>query len=180
MRFANGAKTFCVVVAWGLSSILLGCGGDQPPPAPPPAPLPVVRPAPLPPKVEPQPSAEELAKKQAEIESAAGRTLRDFGAAVQVNEAGLVVYVNLLNHPRCNDEALEPLKSLKNVVALDLRGTKISDEALSIISGLGALEELYLGNTTVTDAGLAKLKPLSQLKVLNLVGTQVSDAGVIE
>ena len=178
MRFAAGTKTGSVAVVWGLGLILAGCG-KEPPPPPPPAPIPVARPAPLPPKVEPQPTAEELAKTQAEIEAAAAKTLRDFGAAVQVNESGQVVHVNLLNHPRCNDEALEPLKSLKSVVALDLRGTKISDAALAIVGGLEMLEELYLGNTTITDAGLEQLKPLSKLKVLNLVGTKVSDAGVI-
>lgn len=125
--------------------------------------MPVARPEALPAKKESKPTAEELAKKQAETEAAAAKALRDFAAAVQLNEAGRVIHVNLLNHPRCNDDAMEPLKSLKSVVAIDLRGTKITDAGLSAISGLTSLEELYLGGTTITDVGLAKLKSLAAL-----------------
>ena len=95
--------------------LLVGCGGDPPPPVAPVTVVPVARPEALPPKMEPEPTAEELVKKQAEIEGGAAKALRDFGAAVQLNEAGQVIHVNLLNHPRGNDEALQPLEPLKQV-----------------------------------------------------------------
>ncbi|TXT39509.1 MAG: hypothetical protein FD138_55, partial [Planctomycetota bacterium] len=181
MQLVDDAKAWTGAFACGLSLTLVGCGGDKAPPAaPPPVVVPAARPEALPAKVESQPTPEEPAKKQAEIEAAAAKSLRDFGAAVQLNEASQIVHVTLLNHPRCNDESLEPLKSLKSVVAIDLRGTKITDAAMSIIGGLTSLEELYLGETAITDAGLANLKKLTALRVINLVNTKATDAGLTE
>ena len=144
MQLVDDAKAWTGAFVCGLSLTLVGCGGDKTPPAPPPVVVPAARPEALPAKVEPQPKPEELAKKQGEIEAAAAKILRDLGAAVRLNEAGQVVHVTLLNHPRCNDESLEPLKSLKSVTAIDLRGTKITDAALSIIGGLCGPDDVIL------------------------------------
>ena len=75
-------------------------------------------------------------------------------------------------------EHLAPLKDLKGVVHLNLRGRAVTDDMLAAVAGLKELTRLHLEKTKVTDKGLAHLKGLANLEYLNLYGTAVSDAGL--
>ncbi len=79
-----------------------------------------------------------------------------------------------------SDAYLAPLKELKGIVHLNLRGLPITDAQLVYIKDLTGLTELHLEKTKVTDKGLAQLKGLTNLEYLNLYGTAVTDAGVAQ
>ena len=187
MSFVTRFRAIRSIIASALVGFaLLGCGGNAPPPPPVFKVVPndvtdgeatkrgsakgTIEPA--------KPSAEETAKMQLVAEAEAGKKLQALGAAVQLDDKGQVVLVNLLNHPRCDDAALEAIKSLPHLVGLDLRGTKITDAGMVAVGEATSLEELYLGDTSITDKGLEPLLRLGSLKVLNLVNTKITDAGL--
>jgi len=76
------------------------------------------------------------------------------------------------------DSALEPLAAVPDIVAVNLRGTKVSDKGLLHLAKLSKLRRLHLEKTAITDAGLEAIKGLTELEYLNLYGTEVTDAGL--
>jgi hypothetical protein len=80
--------------------------------------------------------------------------------------------------PKFSDEHLAPLKELKEVVHLNLRGQPVTDANLEQLKGLTSLIRLHLEKTKITDKGLEHLKGLTNLEYLNLYGTDITDAGL--
>lgn len=93
------------------------------------------------------------------------------------NDSRLEVAFHLTDG-KVTDEHLVPLKELKPLVHLNLRGTEVTDAGLANIAGLTSLTRLHLERTKITDAGLEHLKGLTNLEYLNLYGTEVTDAGL--
>ena len=116
-------------------------------------------------------SAEELAA----IES-----LRKQGALVlelaQTDPRLEVSYLQQVE--KFGDAQLVPLKSLKGLVRLNLRGQGVTDDLLKNIAPLADLTHLHLEKTKITDKGLSSLKGLKNLEYLNIYGTAVTDAGL--
>src|SRR5262249_38278943 len=77
-----------------------------------------------------------------------------------------------------SEENLAPLKELKGLVHLNLRGQPVTDAMLVNLKGLTGLTELHLEKTKITDKGLENLKNLTNLEYLNLYGTEITDAGL--
>jgi hypothetical protein len=74
------------------------------------------------------------------------------------------------------DAYLVPLKDLKDLVHLNLRGQPVSDKALEHLKGITTLTRLHLEKTKITDKGTENLKGLVNLEYLNLYGTEIGDA----
>ena len=66
----------------------------------------------------------------------------------------------------------------KEVVEVSLLGPKVTDAALEYVKGMKSLRAMDLTKTKITDAGLEHLKGLSKLKVLVLRDTEVTDKAV--
>ena len=79
-----------------------------------------------------------------------------------------------------SEECLVPLKDLKGLVHLNLRGQDVTDAHLTHLKDLTSLTRLHLERTKITDKGLENLKGLVNLEYLNLYGTSVSDAGLVQ
>jgi len=126
------------------------------------------------------PDAFAQAKKKAErspAEKAAIAAIRKMGGHVQEiaqNDSRLEVAFHLADG-KITDKNLVPLKDLKDVVELNLRGTDVTDAGLKHVAGLKSLKKLHLEKTKITDKGLAELKGLDNLEWLNVYGTQVSN-----
>jgi Leucine-rich repeat (LRR) protein len=166
------------------------------------------------------------ARKQKEVAA----TIRKLGGAVvydylMVGEDGCDIDVDTLERPntlskyfgvdyfhsvecvfcegsKINDSILAPLRSLPNVIRLDLRhtqvtdsglksliempslkllildGTPIGDEGLECLQGMRNLRDLDLTNTKITDKGLENLRGLTQLDGLILDDTKITDSGL--
>ena len=113
-------------------------------------------------------------------EKAAVAAIKKLGGSVlevAQNDGRLDVAYHLADG-KIGDKQLEPLKKIKHIHSLNLRGTEVTDAGLAAIAGLGSLERLHLEKTKVTDAGLAHLKGLANLQYLNVYGTAVTDAGL--
>ena len=95
------------------------------------------------------------------------------------NDPHLEVAYHLMDK-EITPEHLTPLKDLKGVVHLNLRGRAVTDDMLAQLAGLKELTRLHLEKTKVTDKGLVHLKGLANLEYLNLYGTGVSDAGLVQ
>jgi hypothetical protein len=76
-------------------------------------------------------------------------------------------------------EHLIPLKDLKDLVHLNLRGLDVTDANLDHLKDLVSLTRLHLEKTKITDKGLEKLKKLVNLEYLNVYGTDITDAGLV-
>ncbi len=122
-------------------------------------------------KAAPKPTEAEL-KAVAELE-AAGVSARPIAMNVHWREANF----HLLGS-NVTDKTIAPLKSIMNLVELNLGGTKVSDAGLAAIEGLTNLTRLHLEKTDISDAALAHLKNLASLTYLNLYGTAITDAGL--
>jgi Leucine Rich repeat len=126
------------------------------------------------------PDAFAQAKKKGErspAEKAAIAAIRKMGGHVQEiaqNDSRLEVAFHLADG-KITDKNLVPLKDLKDVYELNLRGTDVTDAGLKYIAGLKSLKKLHLEKTRITDKGLAELKGLDGLEWLNVYGTQVSN-----
>ena len=79
---------------------------------------------------------------------------------------------------KVTNELLAPLKDLKRLANLNLRGAEITDEGLAPISKQKTLVRLHLEKTKITDKGLEQLKELENLEYLNVYGTEITDAGL--
>src|SRR5258708_7310314 len=71
------------------------------------------------------------------------------------------------------DDYLTPLKDIKGLIHLNLRGQPVTDGQLAHLKDITSLTELHLEKTKVTDKGLENLKGLVNLEYLNLYGTEV-------
>ena len=115
-----------------------------------------------------------------EAEKKAIAAIRDTGALVleiAQNDNRLdVSYITAQG--KIKNEQLAPLKDLKRLAHLNLRGLEIGDDALPYIAGQKTLVRLHLEKTKITDKGLEQLKGLENLEYLNLYGTEVGDAGL--
>src|SRR5437899_1930542 len=80
---------------------------------------------------------------------------------------------------KLTDDCLLPLKDLKGLIHLNLRGQDMTDARLAYLKDLTSLTRLHLELTPITDQGLANLKGLVNLEYLNLYGTGISDAGLV-
>jgi len=69
-------------------------------------------------------------------------------------------------------------KMAKQLIWLNLSGSKISDRGLQSVGKLSQLTRIYLNDTKVTDSGLHYLKSLKRLQYLNLVNTAISSKGL--
>ncbi len=100
-----------------------------------------------------------------------------FAMELAQNDPRLEVSYHLMDK-EITVEHLVPLKELKGVVHLNLRGRAVTDDMLAQVKDLTSLTRLHLEKTKVTDKGLANLKGLVNLEYLNLYGTDVTDAGL--
>lgn len=101
------------------------------------------------------------------------------GSALQVaqNDERIDVAFHLADGEIGNDH-LAPLKGLKFIHSLNLRGTNVDDKGLPHLAESTGLVKLHLERTKVTDAGLVHLKKLDKLEYLNLYGTAITNAGL--
>lgn len=74
---------------------------------------------------------------------------------------------------RIDDEDLRFMRSMKNLVWIDLSDTMVGDKGLEQLAGLESLEGLDLSGTRVTDNGLGHLAALKSLRTLNLSRTAI-------
>ena len=87
-------------------------------------------------------------------EKAAVAAIKKLGGSVlevAQNDGRLDVAYHLADG-KIGDKQLEPLKKIKHIHSLNLRGTEVTDAGLAAIAGLGSLERLHLEKTKVTDA----------------------------
>jgi Leucine rich repeat len=84
----------------------------------------------------------------------------------------------LQKEAKFSNDYLVPLKDLKGLVHLNLRGQDVTDEQIAYLKDLKDLTRLHLENTKITDKGLEQLKDLTNLEYLNLYGTAVTDKGL--
>src|SRR5215470_10184284 len=123
---------------------------------------------------------EEVPKQRSDAEKKALAKIQQLGAfAMELaqNDPRLEVSYHLMDK-EITVEHLAPLKELKGVVHLNLRGRAVTDAMLAQIKDLTSLTRLHLEKTKVTDKGLENLKGLVNLEYLNLYGTEVTDAGL--
>ena len=79
-------------------------------------------------------------------EKAAVAAIKKFGGSVlevAQNDGRLDVAYHLADG-KIGDKQLEPLKAIKHIHSLNLRGTEVTDAGLASIAGLGGLERLHL------------------------------------
>ncbi len=123
---------------------------------------------------------EEAPAQRSDAEKKALAKIQQLGAfAMELaqNDPRLEVSYHLMDK-EITAEHLAPLKELKGVVHLNLRGRAVTDDMLGQIKDLTTLTRLHLEKTKVTDKGLAQLKGFVNLEYLNLYGTEVTDAGL--
>ena len=100
-----------------------------------------------------------------------------------------------------SDRGFEPLKQLRNLNSLDLRGTAASDSAVAHLvemprlqrlkvgenltdkgfrelSKIFSLEDLYIGNSTASDEGLRFLGRINRLERLDIGSTKITGTGL--
>lgn len=131
------------------------------------------------------PAAEDACADQGdatEAQKLAAQIVREMGGQVMElaqNDPRLDVSYHLADGVVTNAH-LVPLKHLKDLVNLNLRGTEITDDGLEHLSGITSLARLHLEKTAVTDKGLVHLQNMKNLEYLNLYGTSVTDAGLAQ
>lgn len=84
----------------------------------------------------------------------------------------------LLGQTEITDRGIGFLAGAKNLVELDIRGTKISDDALKVIGQFQQLQELDLSETAITNDGLRHLRNLRQLRLLSISATPIDNRGL--
>ena len=89
-----------------------------------------------------------------------------FAMELAQNDPRLEVSYHLMDK-EITVEHLAPLKELKGIVHLNLRGRTVTDDMLAQVKDLTSLTRLHLEKTKVTDAGVAKLKKaLPQVEII--------------
>ena len=124
-------------------------------------------------------AAEEEGEISAEAQTAI-QAIEELGGSVRqiaanVDERDVAFH---LGGTELTDDGLQHVRSVPQIVWLNLRGTKITDAGLEHLKEIETLRRLHLEKTAVGDAGLEHLKGLSNLEYLNLYGTKVTDAGL--
>ncbi len=107
----------------------------------------------------------------AKIQAAGGRAMR---IAANTNQFEASYH---LASPPVKDANLEPLKSIPELIWLNLANTEITNDGLKNIASL-PLKKLHLEKTQIGDDGLQHLKGLRDLEYLNIYATKVGDAGL--
>ncbi len=105
------------------------------------------------------------------------RSLRKISVRIEHSSRGDVILLNLKG-PHITDASLEKIKTLDNLLVLDIWDAPITDAGLAQLSEMTQLRALGLRNTQVTNDGLKHLSNLTSLKELNLTLTGVTDAGM--
>jgi Leucine-rich repeat (LRR) protein len=106
--------------------------------------------------------------------------IKKLGGKVELEKQGpkmQVVAVDL-KHTKIMDASLEHLKGLTKLQTLFLVDTSVTDDGLVYVKGLTNLEVLELGRTNVTDKGLVHLIGFTRLKSLDLGATQITAKGL--
>jgi len=131
----------------------------------------------------------EAQEKEAAKEVKIVRTPAELAAMEALRKQGALVLELAQNDPRLEvsylqmiekfgDGHLSPLKEIKGVVRLNLRGQPVTDDLLKNLEPLKDLTHLHLEKTKITDKGLISVKGLSNLEYLNIYGTGVTDGGL--
>jgi hypothetical protein len=127
----------------------------------------------------------------ASTQEKAARTEAEQKALAKIQQLGGLALELAQNDPRLEvsyqqrdgkftEECLVPLKDLKGLVYLNLRGQEVTDAHLVHLKGLTSLIRLHLEKTKITDKGLENLKGLVNLEYLNVYGTEITDAGLAQ
>ena len=122
-----------------------------------------------------------------------GSTVTDAGMAqlaklVQLRWLSVVWSRRMLLHPHQRRSApisftstgLKQLRSLRQLVALDVTQSGVTDSGLPYLASLPRLQVLALYGNAITATGLPQLRPLKRLRILNLAHTPIGDAGLAE
>ncbi|MEE3373449.1 MAG: hypothetical protein VX346_29195 [Planctomycetota bacterium] len=104
--------------------------------------------------------------------------IRQLGGKVTRARSGLEVEFQLTGRD-LRDSDLVHLAELRNLVSLNLKGTRVTSAGLVHLKGLKALQVLHLERTAVDDREMGQLAHLQQLKYLNLYGTKVTDKTLV-
>jgi hypothetical protein len=131
----------------------------------------------------------EMQEKEAAKEAKVVRSPAELAAIEAMRKQSALVLELAQNDPRLEvsylqtiekfgDAQLAPLKDIKGLVRLNLRGQAVTDDLTKHLEGLKDLTHLHLEKTKITDKGLASVKGLSNLEYLNIYGTAVTDAGL--
>jgi Leucine-rich repeat (LRR) protein len=116
----------------------------------------------------------------AEEEKKAIAKLRELGVLVleiAQNDNRLdVSYITVQG--KAGNDHVAPLKGLKRLAHLNLRGSEVNDEGVAHFAGQKTLVRLHLEKTKITDKALEQLKGLENLEYLNVYGTEITDAGL--
>jgi len=80
-----------------------------------------------------------------------------------------------LTFPGAREGWLKELAVMKNLQALDLRGSTVADSDLEDVARFENLQTLVLTSSEITDARLEDLAALKNLRALNLVNANVTD-----
>ena len=122
-------------------------------------------------------SAQENSNKKGESEAI--KKIQNAGGRVQrISAADESIEISFaLSDKPVGDDQIASVRSFKNVIWLNLAGTKVTGEGLKHIAKL-PLQKLHLEKTSIGDDGLKHLKELKDLVYLNLYDTQVTDAGL--
>jgi hypothetical protein len=123
-----------------------------------------------------QPAAQHTEAEKKAIDKV--RQLGGFVMELAQNDNRLDVAFHLMDK-KITAEHLAPLKDMKSIVYLNLRGTETNDDLLANLAPVTSLLRLHLEKTKITDKGLAHLKGLVNLEYLNLYGTEITDAGLV-
>lgn len=86
--------------------------------------------------------------------------------------------LNLLYAEQITDQGMSAIKDWKQLIRLNVRGTRIGDGTLSIVAKLSQLESLDLANTAITENGLEGLIPLTRIKHLAIGVTRVNEGAM--
>lgn len=138
-----------------------------------------------------------------EEEQASLDTLRDRGAKIDVDDAGHVRLVELVDTAATDDDlkllshfprlesvdisdgeitaaGLVHLKELQGVKRLYLTNLPVTSDALAHVSHLQNLDTLSLRNTPIDNEAMVHIKQFEQLNVLNLADTDITNAALKE
>jgi imidazolonepropionase-like amidohydrolase len=110
-------------------------------------------------------------------EKQAAVEIEKLGGKVEFNANREVVKVDL-HGTKITDADLRHLEKFTELESLDLRLTSIGDEGIAHLAGLRYLKFLNLFRTNLSDAGLANLRGMVNLETLLIGGTKITDAGL--
>lgn len=103
--------------------------------------------------------------------------LKAISVRIEHSTRGDIILLNLKG-PGITDAAFEKIKTLDNLLVLDVWDAPITDNGLKHLAGMTQMRALGLRGTRITDNGLKNLAKLKSLKELNLTLTRVSDRGM--